>query len=103
MKNCAWIVAALAALVAHPRAATSQAASGGQPPPRHHHAVTYDAASRRVVIFAGASFDGNNQVILDDLWGWDGQRWSAMSLSTGVKLAPAKITTRREAASYVTA
>jgi len=42
------------------------------PSARDAHAMAYDAARKRVVLFAGASAKG----ILNDTWEWDGHTWT---------------------------
>src|SRR5262245_48977227 len=54
------------------------------PTHREHHAVTYDPATRRVLVHAGLSrLAGGATRTLDDLWSWDGSRWTAVSAANG--------------------
>jgi len=45
------------------------------PEGRFWHAMAYDAARRRVVLFAGGNLVGRDQVF-SDTWEWDGRRWT---------------------------
>lgn len=57
------------------------------PAPRHHHALTWDPVSQRVILFAGYSVDSTgNGPLLDDLWSWDGRRWTPLAASTGIRV-----------------
>ena len=72
---------ALATVTAVVNAAATELAavasqSDEQPVPRRHHAVTYDTRSERVVLYGGAS---NDNQYLDDLWSWDGNRWTLVA------------------------
>jgi hypothetical protein len=44
------------------------------PPARSMHALAYDPTRGRLVLFGGLGQAGP----LDDLWEWDGERWSAV-------------------------
>ena len=55
-----------------------QAAAAG-PTPRSGHAMAYDAGRRRVVLYGGGSFDGRTVTRHEDLWEWDGARWTGRS------------------------
>ena len=44
------------------------------PPPRQTYGLTYDAARRQVVLAGGQAT--RQGPYLDDLWSWDGARWS---------------------------
>jgi hypothetical protein len=63
------------------------------PPKRAHHAVVYDAAGERVIVTSGSSpyADGNCCAMFNDLWAFDGARWSALPSSgpqmSGMRLA----------------
>jgi len=53
------------------------AASG--PPGRDTHAMAYDAARGRVVLYGGGGDRGKGVPpywYLDDVWEWDGTRWT---------------------------
>jgi hypothetical protein len=54
------------------------AQADSQPLPRKHHAVAYDARSERVVLYGGATNEGQT---LDDLWSWDGRQWTLLGRS----------------------
>ena len=61
--------------------------SAQTPAPRHHHALTWDPVRKQVLMSGGHSVDSTgNGPILDDLWSWDGQRWTALAVSTGLPL-----------------
>ena len=49
-----------------------------RPVPRRHHAVAYDARSERVVMYGGATSEGET---LDDMWSWDGRAWTLLGRS----------------------
>ena len=49
-----------------------------QPAARKHHAVTYDPRHERVVLYGGATNTGE---LFDDLWSWDGTRWTLIGRS----------------------
>jgi hypothetical protein len=40
--------------------------------------MAYDAAIGEVVLFGGKSPEGQTEVSHNDLWGWDGSRWSRL-------------------------
>jgi hypothetical protein len=72
---------ALLLLAAYTRGAITSATpaqADSQPLPRKHHAVAYDARSERVVMYGGATNDGQT---LDDLWSWDGRQWTLLGRS----------------------
>jgi hypothetical protein len=58
--------------------AVPPAQTDSQPVPRKHHAVAYDARSERVVLYGGATNEGQT---LDDLWSWDGRQWTLLGHS----------------------
>ena len=67
----------------HPRSGDdfpvpSPAQADSQPPPRRHHAVAYDSRSERVVMYGGATNEGQ---MLDDLWSWNGRQWTLLGRS----------------------
>src|SRR5215510_781723 len=62
---------------ATPPAALSASSS---PSARRHSAIAYDAARRRVLLFGGVD---NSDVVLDDLWSWNGTAWTRLAASTG--------------------
>jgi hypothetical protein len=66
----------------------AQQSSSG-PAPRQHHAITYDPVRRQVLIHGGLSRDSvgpRDTPPLDDVWGWNGQRWSPLVPSSGLAL-----------------
>src|SRR5262245_30884964 len=66
----------------------TQPTARSQPLPRHHHALTYDPASRRLLLFGGFHTPQTGPGhVLDDLWSWDGHRWTVVAPSTGVAVA----------------
>jgi hypothetical protein len=77
---------------------------GAQPPLRAHHALVYDAGAKRVLLTAGSTpVDGGNSfTFFNDLWAWDGTRWTALAPSgaqiSGVALA--YDTQRRQVVSF---
>jgi len=53
--------------------------SGPAPPPRQAHNLVYDAMHARVVLFGGVGgIDGSTP--LNDVWTWDGVRWTELAL-----------------------
>jgi hypothetical protein len=62
---------------------TRVATSG--PPPRDHHSMTYDARRGRVVVFGGGGQPTgvgtyvSPNAWLNDLWEWDGSRWTQVA------------------------
>jgi hypothetical protein len=49
----------------------------GAPPGRDSHALAYDAVRQRVVLYGGSNRQGvPPHGYLDDVWEWDGTRWS---------------------------
>lgn len=71
----------------------AQAATSDIPPRRAHHAIVYDDAGGRVLITGGSSpFDnGNCCAMFNDLWAFDGTKWTALPPSgpamSGMRLA----------------
>ena len=63
------------------------------PPRRAHHALVYDEAGGRVLLTGGSSphADGGCCAFFNDLWAFDGTRWSALTRSgaemSGMQLA----------------
>ncbi len=63
------------------------------PPKRAHHSIVYDEAAGRVLVHAGSSpFEGGNCcAMFNDLWAFDGTRWTALAPSgpqmSGMRLA----------------
>lgn len=53
------------------------------PPKRAHHSIVYDEAAGRVLVHAGSSpFEGGNCcAMFNDLWAFDGTRWTALAPS----------------------
>jgi len=46
------------------------------PQPRTGHAMVYDGARKRTVLFGGEGLSGGDQPLLfDDTWDWDGELW----------------------------
>lgn len=69
------------------------AAQDGTPPARAHHALAYDPVARHVLLTAGSTprDSGHRFEFFDDLWAFDGARWSVLPASgervSGVRLA----------------
>lgn len=83
---CLPVAAVVGALLATPPALAAQEAVI-RPPYRQHHALTYDPASQKVLLHGGLSRDsgGPREVPpLDDLWSWDGARWTLVASHTGM-------------------
>jgi hypothetical protein len=63
------------------------------PPKRAHHAIVYDDANSRVLVTGGSSpyENGNCCAMFNDLWAFDGTRWTALPASadamSGMRLA----------------
>jgi hypothetical protein len=63
------------------------------PPRRAHHALVYDEVRERVLVTGGSSphADGNCCAFFNDLWAFDGTRWTALPSSgarmSGMRLA----------------
>jgi hypothetical protein len=76
------LLAAMSAIgifdAASPGTVVQAAQDSAQPVPRRHHAVAYDARSERVVMYGGATNEGQT---LDDLWSWDGRQWTLLGRS----------------------
>ena len=81
----------LAIAIAQPLIA--QPAAGTVPPKRAHHAIVYDDAAGRVLVTGGSSpyENGNCCAMFNDLWAYDGTRWTALPPSgthmSGMRLA----------------
>jgi hypothetical protein len=58
--------------------AAQSIAQPDQPAARKHHAMAYDSRHERVVMYGGAT--GASE-LLDDLWSWDGTRWTLIGRS----------------------
>ncbi|MEP7346602.1 MAG: kelch repeat-containing protein, partial [Gemmatimonadaceae bacterium] len=66
----------------------AQARDTTAPPHRRHHAIAYDPASKRVLVYGGQHLVSNsNAPMLDDLWSWDGQRWTRVAATGTVNIA----------------
>jgi hypothetical protein len=69
------------------------AAAQTAPPKRAHHAIVYDEAASRVLVTGGSSpFEGGQCcAMFNDLWSFDGTRWTALPSSgaqmSGMRLA----------------
>jgi hypothetical protein len=69
-------------LVLNARGAVGQVdgASRPTPPARAHHALFYDEARQRVVLTGGSAVDSRRNVTdFDDLWSFDGVRWTTLA------------------------
>lgn len=55
--------------------------SGPQPPARLGGAMTYDSKRRRIVLVGGRT----SAVALDDMWIWDGERWTEHGFGPGAR------------------
>ncbi len=70
----------------------AQSTDPAAPPHRRHHALAYDPVSRQVVLAGGQQLISNSETpILDDLWSWDGQRWTRNAASTGIPMITHKL------------
>ena len=58
------------------------------PPKRAHHSLVYDEANKRVLLWGGSSpfADGNCCTFFNDLWAYDGTRWTSIG-ETGGKVS----------------
>ena len=74
-------------------AATQVAAQNPLPSKRAHHSLIYDDAGKRVLLWGGSSphDNGNCCTFFNDLWSFDGTRWTSLgesgSKASGVGLA----------------
>jgi len=50
------------------------------PPARGLASMAYDAATRKVVLFAGRTF--RNAILLNDTWTWNGRNWARQTPAT---------------------
>lgn len=57
--------------------AAQETSPGPSPDARGGHAMTYDPPRGVTLMFGG----GNRERAFNDLWGWDGERWSLLSSS----------------------
>lgn len=70
----------------------AQAADSVSPPHRRHHALVYDPVSRRVLVIGGQMLISNSQTpVLDDVWSWDGRRWTRVAGNTGTRMITHKL------------
>jgi hypothetical protein len=53
--------------------------STGGPGIRRESSMAFDAAIGKVVLFGGKSPEGQSEVAHNDLWAWDGTRWSQLA------------------------
>jgi hypothetical protein len=52
------------------------------PPARAHHAIFYDEARHRILLTGGTAVDNRrNYTLFNDLWSFDGTRWTALASS----------------------
>ena len=74
-----FVVAVWTALPALSTARTQSVA----PPKRAHHALVYDAQRQRVLLTGGnvPTEDGKSNASFNDLWAFDGMRWTPLSAS----------------------
>ena len=74
-------------------ASLASIAAAQSPPKRAHHAIVYDDANSRVLVTGGSSpyENGNCCAMFNDLWAFDGARWTALPSSgaqmSGMRLA----------------
>jgi hypothetical protein len=64
------------------RNAVGQTGAGGgtTPPARAHHALFYDDTRQRVMLTGGSAVDARRNVTdFDDLWSFDGSRWTSLT------------------------
>lgn len=70
----------------------AQAPTSPAPPHRRHHALTYDPVGQRVVLAGGQHLISNSETpMLDDIWSWDGLRWTVVAASTGYPMITHKL------------
>jgi len=67
----------LALVLALALGAAQETSPGPSPDARGGHAMTYDPPRGVTLMFGG----GNRERAFNDLWGWDGERWSLLSSS----------------------
>lgn len=74
---------ALALLVAASTATAQPPAPASAPVKRAHHSLIYDDARGSVILFGGSSpgEDGSCCSLFNDLWSFDGTRWTALPAS----------------------
>ncbi len=68
-----------------------QVAADG-PPPRASHAMAYDRDRGVIWLYGGGYSDGSQTRRLDDLWQWDGERWTRVTTrgtSPGIRIGHA--------------
>ena len=54
------------------------------PAHRRHQAIAYDPTTRRILLYGGQHLASEtNAPMLDDLWSWDGARWTVIATHTG--------------------
>lgn len=88
--TAAAVAASLASIAVKDLAA--QATDSTSPPHRRHHALVYDPASRHVLLAGGQHLVSNSETpVLDDLWSWDGLRWTQVAASTGIPMITHKL------------
>lgn len=62
------------------------------PPLRASHAMAYDSDRGLVILYGGGYSDGTRMVRFDDMWQWDGRRWTQIDLqgaTPGVRIGHA--------------
>jgi hypothetical protein len=53
--------------------------TGSLPPPRSGHNLVFDAMHGRVLLFGGTSATADGGTPLNDVWTWDGARWTELA------------------------
>ena len=81
MMRLALVAEIALALVARDAIAQARPAEKSSPPARAHHAIFYDEARERVLLTGGTALHGRNYNLFNDLWSFDGSRWTALSAS----------------------
>lgn len=68
-------------LVGASNALAQSPSAPASPPPRAHHVVFYDEAKERVMVAGGAATDARRNITnFDDLWSFDGARWTRVAM-----------------------
>jgi len=48
------------------------------PSPRHSTPLAWDGRTKRVILYGGKEYAGEEQLPLGDFWAWDGERWKRL-------------------------
>jgi hypothetical protein len=69
------------------------------PRARGHHTIFYDEAAQRVMLTGGAANEGRRFELLNDLWSFDGARWTSHGAS-GERMSGARVATDARGRAY---